>query len=62
MVKLNLHASKFDPCLFMNDSLIIIIYVDDILIYAQTEVKIDSLIEKMKNDDIALHKERIVEG
>ena len=57
-----LHTSKIDPCLFMNDSLIVIIYVDDILIYAQTEVKIDSLIEKMKNDDIALHKERIVEG
>jgi hypothetical protein len=62
LVKQNLHASKFDPCLFMNDSLIIIIYVDDILIYARTEVEIDSLIERLKNDDIALHKEGTAEG
>ncbi len=46
----------------MNDSLIVIIYVDDILIYAQTEVEFDSLIEKLKNDDIALHKEGTAEG
>ena len=36
----------------MNNSLIVIIYVNDKLIYARTEVKIDSLIEILKNDDI----------
>ena len=48
LVKQNLHALKFDPCLFMNNSLIVIIYVNDKLIYAQTEVEIDSLIEIWK--------------
>lgn len=61
-MKQNLHASKFDPCLFMNDSLIVIIYVDDILIYARSEVEIDNLIERLKNDNIALHKEGTAEG
>ncbi len=46
----------------MNESLIIIIYVDDILIFGRTEVEIDSLIERLKNDDIALHKEGTAEG
>ena len=62
LMKQNLHASKFDLCLFMNESLIIIIYVDDILIYARSEVEIDILIEKLKNDDISLHKEGTAEG
>ena len=46
----------------MNESLIVIIYVDDILIYGRTEAEIDSLIERLKNDDIALHKEGTAEG
>ena len=62
LVKQNLHASKFDHCLFMNESLIVIIYVDNILIYGRTEAEIDSLIERLKNDDIALHKEGTAEG
>ena len=33
LIKLGLSPSKYDPCLFMNKTLIIIIYVDDILIY-----------------------------
>ena len=33
-----------------------------ILIYARTEAEIDSLIERSKNDDIALHKEGTAEG
>ncbi len=36
--------------------------VVDILIHARTEVEIDNLIEKLKNDNIALHKEGTAEG
>ena len=48
----------------MNESLIviIIIYVDGILIYGRTEAEINSLIERLKNDVIALHKEGTAEG
>jgi hypothetical protein len=55
-------ASKFDPCLFMNKSLIVIVYIDDILIYGQSGAEIDDLIERLKNDNIALHKEGTAEG
>ncbi len=44
---------KFDPCLFMNESLIVIIYVDDILTYGRTEAEIE------KNDVIALSSQSI---
>jgi hypothetical protein len=33
LIKQGLTVSKFDPCLFMNKLLIIIVYVNDILIY-----------------------------
>ncbi len=47
---------------FMNNSLIVIIYVDDILIYGRSEVEIDNLINQLNNDNIALHKEGTAEG
>jgi hypothetical protein len=37
LVKQGLTLSKFDPCLFLGSTLIVIIYVDDILIYGQDE-------------------------
>jgi hypothetical protein len=36
-------------------------YVNDILIYGRSKVEIDKLIERLKNDDIALHKEGTAE-
>ena len=45
LIKQGLSVSKFDPCLFMNNSLIVIIYVDDILIYGRSEAEIDNLIK-----------------
>ncbi len=62
LMKQGLSASKFDPCLFMNNALIVIIYVNDILIYGRSEVEINNLIKQLKNDDIALHKEGSAEG
>jgi hypothetical protein len=62
LIKQGLSASKFDLCLFMNNSLIVIIYVDDILIYGRSEVEINNMIKQLKNDDIALHKEGTAEG
>jgi hypothetical protein len=46
----------------MNNSLIVIIYVNDILMYGQSEAEIDNLIKRLKNDGIALHKEGTAEG
>ena len=41
LIKQGLAASKFNPCVFMNGSLIVIVYVNDILIYGQSDAKID---------------------
>jgi hypothetical protein len=35
LLKLGISPSKYDPCLFMNKALIVIIYVNDILIYGR---------------------------
>ena len=64
LIKLGLSPSRYDPCLFMNDKLIVIIYVDDILIYGRKgrESQIDDLIDELKREEVALHKEGTAEG
>jgi hypothetical protein len=62
LIKQGLTATKFDPCLFMSDSLIVIIYVDDILIYGRTGGEISTFIKHMRSEDIALHREDTAEG
>ncbi len=59
LIKLGHSPSKYDPCLFMNKTLIVIIYVDNI--HGCHEKNIDELIEKLKKEDVALHKEGTAE-
>jgi hypothetical protein len=42
--------------------LIVIIYVDNILIYGKSKDKINGFIERMKTEDAALHKGGTAEG
>ncbi len=53
---------QFDPCLFLSSTLIVVIYVNDILIYGKTESAVDKFIDDMKAKGVALHKERTAEG
>jgi hypothetical protein len=62
LIKLSLTPSKYNPCLFMNKTLIVIIYVNNILIYGHNETDIDELIDKLKKEDVALLKEGTTEG
>jgi hypothetical protein len=55
-------ALQFDPSLFVRKSLIVIIYVDDILIYGKSDMEINDLIERLKRDEIALHCKGTAEG
>ncbi len=57
LIRQGLTSSNFDPCLFLSSSLIVIIYVDNILIYGKNKNEINSFIEQMKTEDVALHKE-----
>jgi hypothetical protein len=62
LIKQGLTASALDPCLFISSNLIVVIYVDDILIYGRTAAEIDTLIDNLQKDDISLHKEGTAEG
>ena len=52
-----LTASQHDPCPFLGNRLLVIIYVDDILIYGRTQEEIDKLITNLKGDNLSLRKE-----
>jgi hypothetical protein len=62
LIKQGLTPSNFDPCLFLSSTPIVIIYVNDILIYGKDEKKIDNFIVRMKTEDVALNKEGTKEG
>jgi hypothetical protein len=57
-----LTPSKYNPCLFFSKTLIVIIYVDNILIYCKDEAEIDDFIKRMRSEDVALHKEGTANG
>jgi hypothetical protein len=46
LVRQSLTPSNFDPCLFMSTTMIVIIYVNDILIYCNSEDEINNFIVK----------------
>jgi hypothetical protein len=60
--KHGLRQSNCDPCLFISNDIIVIVYVDDLLLYARDDSTIDSLISKLKKDDIWIRKEESTEG
>ncbi len=61
-VKYGLQQSIHDRCLFMSPTLIVIVYVDDILVFSKTDNLIDSFISSMLREDICLRREGTAEG
>ena len=57
-----LTPSKYDPCLFLSSTLIVIIYVDNFLIYCEDEDEINDFIKWMRSKEATLHKEGMAEG
>ena len=49
---LSINPSKVDPCVFIEEDGIILIYVDDCFIFLQDKDKINQLIDKLKNKEI----------
>jgi hypothetical protein len=60
--KLGFTQSENDPCLFMNDKVICIVYVDDILFYSPKESYIQEVIEALKKENMELEVESDVAG
>ena len=62
-----LHAIGFqscdaDPCLFVSDKCIILVYVDDTLLFARTKQDIDDVIADLRKQDLDLEEEDDVAG
>jgi hypothetical protein len=62
LVKHGLRQSDCDPCLFIGKDIVVIVYVDDLLLYARDDSTIDNLIAKLKKDKIWIRKEASTEG
>jgi len=48
LLALGFHQSKNDPCLFIRNNCLIIVYVDDCLLFAKTDDILDSVISSLK--------------
>ena len=48
---LSIYPSKVDPCVFMGEDVIVLLYVDYFLIFSQDKDNINQLIEKLKNKE-----------
>ncbi len=62
LLKHGLQQSIHDPCLFMNANMIVIVYVDDLLIFAKSDDLIEAFITSMQREEICLRKEGTAEG
>ena len=43
--------SLHDPCLFLSKDVIVIVYVDDLLMYGRAEALIDLFVDHMTNEE-----------
>jgi hypothetical protein len=57
-----LKPSKLDPCLFIGDTVIVVIYVDDVLLYSKSADAIDSLLDNLQAAGVGIRKEGTAEG
>jgi hypothetical protein len=60
--KVGFAQSENEPCVFMNDKVICIFYVDDTLLYSPKESYIQEAIEALRKEDMDLEVERDAAG
>jgi hypothetical protein len=53
---------ELDPCLFVSDKVICLVYVDDTLFFSPKEEYIDEIIQRLRDDDMELEEESSVAG
>jgi Reverse transcriptase (RNA-dependent DNA polymerase) len=53
---------ELDPCLFVSDKVICLVYVDDTLFFSPMEQYIDEVIQRLRDDDMELEEESSVAG
>jgi hypothetical protein len=60
--KIDCVQSDFDPCLFISDQVICLVYVDDTLFFSPNQTGITEVIEKLKREELELEIEDDVAG
>jgi hypothetical protein len=60
--KVGFTSSDADPCLFISDKVICIVYVDNTLLYSPRKEYIDEMLIKLKAEVVDLEKEDSVAG
>ena len=48
--------SPADPCLFIRPDMICFVYVDDCLFFAPDDSNFDTMLQKLRNEDLTLEK------
>lgn len=51
-----------DPCLFISKSILVVVYVDDILMFSKDDTEFGKLVDYLKLKDIAIRLEGSAEG
>ena len=62
LTKLGFVQSHRDPCLFVGTDVIAVVYVDDILFFAKTDSRIQSVIDQLQKAGVAIRREGTAEG
>ena len=54
--------SDVDPCLFVHQGMICLVYVDDCLFFAPDDSKFEEMLEKLRGENLTLEREDDVAG
>ena len=57
-----LEPSSCDPCLFLSSKIIVVVYVDNLLIWSADESSLATLVHNLQHDDLQLRREDTAEG
>jgi hypothetical protein len=58
----DLKQSELDPCLFIGKKVIVVVYVDDLLLFSKDDAEFDKLIDSIKKANVAIRREGTAEG
>ena len=62
LLKMGFYQSDSDPCLFISDDIICLIYVDDALLFHKNKLAMSALVDKMKIEGMLFREEESVAG
>jgi hypothetical protein len=62
LLKMGFYQSESDPCLFISNDIICLIYVDDALLFYKNKLAMATLVDKMKAEGMLFREEESVAG